>query len=97
MVNFLCIPFRGGRARRWWRREEPYREEGGNSWGGKGAVYSGVGGQVYLTESAYKIVVKKSIPAQIRQVILHISNDKDSVDGFVRELIFAKRRYKPFM
>ena len=50
-----------------------------------------------LTESAHKVVVKKSIPTQIRQLILYISNDKDSVDGFVRESIFAKRRYKHFM
>ena len=30
----------------------------------------------HLTESAYKVVLQESIPAQIRQLILCISNDK---------------------
>ena len=30
----------------------------------------------YLTESVYKIVSQESIPAQIRQLIPYISNDK---------------------
>ena len=33
----------------------------------------------YLTESVYKVVLQKSIPPQIRQLIPYISNDK----GFV--------------
>jgi hypothetical protein len=44
-----------------------------------------------LAESAYKVVLQKSIPAQIRQLILQISNDRGLVDGFVRELTSAKR------
>jgi len=31
---------------------------------------------VYLSESVYKVVLQKSIPAQIRQLILYISNNK---------------------
>ena len=30
----------------------------------------------YLTESIYKVVLQKSIPAQIRQLILYISNNQ---------------------
>jgi len=32
--------------------------------------------QVYLTESVYKLVLQKSIPAQIRELFANISNDK---------------------
>ena len=32
--------------------------------------------QFYLTESVYKVVLQKSIPAQIRQRILYISIDE---------------------
>jgi len=32
--------------------------------------------QSYLTESVYKVVLQKSIPAQIRQLILCICNDE---------------------
>ena len=39
----------------------------------------------YLTESVFKIVLQKSIPAQIRQLVLHIGNNQGCVDGFVRE------------
>jgi len=31
----------------------------------------------YLTESVYKVVLQKSSPAQVRQLILYISNDKE--------------------
>ena len=31
---------------------------------------------VYHTESVYKVVLQKSIPAQIRQLILYISNSR---------------------
>jgi len=37
---------------------------------------SGVSLHFYLTESVYKVVLQKSIPAQIRQLILHICNNK---------------------
>jgi len=50
----------------------------------------------YLTESVYKVVFKKSILAQIRQLILYISNNTGKVDGFVRELNFLKRLCKRF-
>ena len=35
----------------------------------------------YLTASVYNVVLQKSIPAQIRQLILDVSNDKGWVDG----------------
>ena len=44
--------------------------------------------RVYLTESFCQVVLKKSIPAQIRELIRYISNDKGYVDGFVRKLTF---------
>jgi len=47
----------------------------------------------YLTESVYKVVLQKSIPEQIRQLILYISNNKGYVYGFVQELTFAKRHF----
>jgi len=53
--------------------------------------------QFYLTESVYKVVLQNSVPAQICQRILYISNNKGQVDGFVRELTCAKRLYKHFM
>ena len=49
---------------------------------------------LHLTESVYKIVSQKSIPPQIRQLFLYISNNKGQVDGFVGELTFAKRLYE---
>ena len=45
----------------------------------------------HFAESVYNVGLQKSIPAQIRQLILCISNDKGSVDGFDRESTFAKR------
>ena len=50
-----------------------------------------------LTESVYKVVLKKPIPAQIRQLILYIRNSKGSVDGFVQEWTCAKRPEKHFV
>ena len=38
-----------------------------------------------LTESVYKVVLQKSIPAQILQLILYISDNTGHVDGLVRE------------
>ena len=46
--------------------------------------------QIYLTERVSDLCFKKSISAQIRQLILYISNNEGSVDGFVRKLTFAK-------
>ena len=48
----------------------------------------------YLTESDDKVVLQKSIPAQIRQLILHHRLYKESVVEFVQELTLAKRLYK---
>ena len=45
---------------------------------------------IHLTESVYKVVLQKSIPTQIRQLILYISDDEGYVDEFVGELTFAK-------
>ena len=44
--------------------------------------------------SVYKVVLQKSIPTQIRQLVLYISNNEGQVDGYVRGLTFVKRRYK---
>ena len=45
--------------------------------------------QTYFTESDCKVVLQKSIPAQIRQLVLYISNDKRYVDVCVQRLTFA--------
>ena len=45
----------------------------------------------YLIESIHKVVLQKSIPAQIRRLSLYIGNNEEEVDGFVRELTFAVR------
>ena len=50
----------------------------------------------YLAEIVYKVVLQKSIPAQIRQLILYIGHNTGYVDGFARELAFAKRPFKHF-
>ena len=42
--------------------------------------------QLHLTESDYKVVLRKSIPAQSRHLIIHISRDKGQLVGFVGEL-----------
>jgi len=44
----------------------------------------------YLTESVCKVVLQKSISAQICQHIVYISNNEGQVDGFVGELTDAK-------
>ena len=49
------------------------------------------------SKSVYRVVLSKSIPAQIRQLILHVSNRKGSVDEFVGELTSAKRLKKHFV
>ena len=40
----------------------------------------------YLTESVYKVALQKSIPPQIRQLILRYCQYREQVDGCVREL-----------
>ena len=50
-----------------------------------------------LTQIVYQAVLQESIPAQIRQHILYISNDKGLADEFVRELTVTKRLYKHFL
>ena len=49
--------------------------------------------QLYLTESVQKVVLQDLIPAQIRQLILYISNNRGQVDGFVWELTFDPTPY----
>ena len=51
----------------------------------------------YLTERVYKVIWKKSIPTQIRQLILYMGNNKGYVDEFVRELNLATRLFKHFL
>jgi hypothetical protein len=50
-----------------------------------------------LTETADKVVLQESIPAQIRQLVLHIRNCKGQVDEFVWELTLAERLQKHFV
>ena len=45
----------------------------------------------YLTHSVSKAVFEKSIPAQIRVLILCASNSEGKVDEFMGELTCAKR------
>ena len=45
----------------------------------------------HLTQSAFQVVSQKSIPTQIRPLILHISDSQGKVEGFVGELTYAKR------
>jgi len=53
-----------------------------------------VGVQSYLTQKYYQVVLQKSIPVQIRQPFLYISNNKGQIGGFVGELTLAKRFHK---
>ena len=48
-------------------------------------------GGMYLTQSVFQFVLRKSIPIHIRHLILYISKSKEYVDGFVVELTSAKR------
>ena len=48
----------------------------------------------FITESVYKVVLKKSIPAQIRQLIRYHYEYEEYVDRCVRELTCARRLYK---
>ena len=47
--------------------------------------------QSYLTKSGFAVAWQKSIPTQIRQLILLISNSKGRVDEFVKEVTSADR------
>ena len=46
---------------------------------------------LHLAESVYEVVLQKSIPAQIRHLILSISKNKGQVDDFLRELTAPPR------
>ena len=52
--------------------------------------------EVLSHTKCFEVVSQKSIPTQIRQLILYISNSKGWVDGFVGELTSAKRIQKHF-
>jgi len=45
----------------------------------------------YITQSIFKIVLQKSLPTQIRHLILYTSNSTGYVDGFVGDLTSAKQ------
>ena len=51
----------------------------------------------YLTESVYKVVLSKSIPARIRQRILYYYSYEGSVDQILRESTFATPLHKHFL
>jgi hypothetical protein len=51
----------------------------------------------YLTESVHKVVLQKSIPAQIRQLIICHYQNEEYVDEFVREMTSTKRLCKRFV
>ena len=51
----------------------------------------------YPTQSVYNVVLQKSIPAQICERVLYISNSEGYVDDFLRELTFAKQPDKLFV
>ena len=42
----------------------------------------------YLTQSVFKVVLQKSIPTRIRQLVIYISSCKGKVDDFVEELTY---------
>ena len=44
----------------------------------------------HRSESVYTVVLQKSTPAQLRQLILYISNNQGSVDRILRELTSEK-------
>jgi hypothetical protein len=47
--------------------------------------------QPYLSESVYRVVLQRSIPIQIRQLILYIRNIEGQVDGCMGELTSARK------
>ena len=52
------------------------------------------GSKFHFTEEKNQVVLQTT---QILQRFLHVSNDKEWADGCVRELNFAKLRYKHFL
>ena len=46
--------------------------------------------RLFLLGRCRAAILQESVPAQIRQLILHFSSHKGSVAGFVRESTFAK-------
>ena len=52
--------------------------------------------QPCLTQSVFILVSQKSIPTQIRQLVLYLSNSKGAVDGYV-ELTSVKRLPEDFV
>ena len=53
--------------------------------------------QPHLTHGVYTVVLQKSSPPQIRQLILYYHRYKEYVDGFVWGLTFAKQIHKRFV
>ena len=53
-----------------------------------------VNAEGFCPTSVDKVVLQKSIPAQIRQLILYDHLSKEHVDGFVRELTLEKQHYE---
>ena len=51
----------------------------------------------YLTNDFLIVVLRKSIPTQIRRLILQSSNGKGQIDGFVRKSTSARRLWKHFV
>ena len=45
----------------------------------------------YLSQSVDKVVLQKSIPTRIHQLILYMFNSKGYVDGFVVEVTPVKQ------
>jgi hypothetical protein len=50
----------------------------------------GLHDRVYLTQSVFTVALQKSIPTQIRQLILRISNSNGQVDDFCGGVDFLK-------
>ena len=48
----------------------------------------------YLAQSVFKVVLQKSTPPQIHQIILRYYQHEELADGIVRESIFAERLYQ---
>ena len=44
-----------------------------------------------------KLFCKSQLPAQIRHLIFYVGNNKEQVDGFTRQLTFAKQLYEHFL
>ena len=53
--------------------------------------------RTFPAQIVFEVALQKSIPTQIRQLILDMSNGDGKVDGFVWELTPAKRFQKHFV